>query len=1134
VADANCPPREEIRAFLSDQLPDSSAEKIRAHLLECDRCETIVRELEQADPFLGELRRMAGQSRPDSVGPDDNACRDALDQVKSTVRNQLGQITEAAGSRDTTEVTSLSGKRLHQYELLEPIGKGGMGEVYKALHLPLHRYVAIKVLPPRQRGEKEHVIRFLRETETLGDVDRHAHIVYATDAGEADGVYYLVMELVDGRDLSQLLTETGGPLAAHDACAIIRHVALALSYLHGRQLVHRDVKPSNVILSNKGTAKLLDLGLAKLLRADDGRLTDPTRIVGSLQYSAPEQVSDVGQIGPATDIYGLGATFYELLTGDPPLSLGNDDSLVRTIVSQSPAPVSDYRSDVAGEVDELLCAMLAKEPENRPSAPDVAKMLERHTADCNLCAPSRADPATIRRGISSGRTTQVAQVASCGNPKPKRSAVRAGIVACCVLLVLLFLVGWRTMWSRPSEHPARLTRATDAVIHTATWQPGPRVFPGLIPTPARLPGVNGWQVDTVLPRSSTGYPAWDPTGKLFAVPCDSGYVRVYELCDSQLKLRMMLPHAESVYFVAWSPDGGSLASLGPSATLSIWQVGDATAMLRQDTTAHQRGETYAAWHPTNNTLATCGGDGTLKLWDAEGTLLSTSGLSEKPLHCLAWSSDGSSLLVGGGDGQLRRAMNTPTMTWQTIANVGFPIRALAWHPSDDLVAIGTENAGIQLRATDGELLQSFTELGNSVKYAMWRPDGAMLAVGADSLSTADFAQERLTIGTGRIDKAHEAAWNPADQSLVWCTRNGIRRYCEASAGGPSNLTSSLDRRIQTVEWHPSGNSFATAETDSVVRVWGRDGTPMAAVRAHEGEVPSVAWSPNGLFLATCGGWGGADWTVRLWHNEDLSLAFAFPRLHEAAVLDVAWSHDSVYLASASDDHTVRLWDTKSRKPGPILRGHHRQVLAVGWNSEERLLSSGGLDHTIRVWDVRNAGEIDRLSSPREFEIEASWIRSIRWSPDNSRIAYAGFSSVTLINASTGERIWSHGPAQHAGSLSWHPEGNRIACGKWGYLDAARGFLQEVALPYKVAFDPTGRLLAAGGWNSIVQMWDTEQDRVLWLAILLTDKDSAVFTAAGELLNSHPRVDEQLIYILRDEQGRYSLSTPADFRDRFNL
>ena len=542
-----------------------------------------------------------------------------------------------------------------------------------------------------------------------------------------------------------------------------------------------------------------------------------------------------------------------------------------------------------------------------------------------------------------------------------------------------------------------------------------------------------------------------------------------------------------------------------------------------------------AWQPTNNLLATCGADGMLRLWDAQAALLSSSRLSEKPQCCIAWSPDGSSLVVGGDDGQLRHVTLAETMDSRVIADIGSAITSIVWHPFDDLVAIGTENAGVQTRAADGELIQSFTALGSNVRYVKWSPDGKTLAVGAASLSTADFSQRTLAERQRQIDKAHEVAWNPVDGSLIWCTRSGFRRLSNASAGEPSDFASRVDRTVLTVDWHPSGDSLATAATDSVVRVWGRDGGLRAAVRSHESEGSSVAWSPNGLFLATCGGWGGADWTVRLWRMDglhDLSMAYGFPRLHQAAVLDVAWSHDSVFVASASDDRTVRLWDATARKPGPILSGHQQRVLAVDWNSRERILASAGDDHTIRVWDVRNPSEIDRLSSPRVFPTEASWIRSIEWSPDNSQIAYAGLSSVTLMNASTGEPLWSQRAANQPGSLSWHPDGHRIACGAWGHLDPRTGSLRGETIPHQVALDPTGQLLA-GGANSTVQVWDIDQGCLVWLALLLTDRDAALFTGAGELRNPDPRFDEQLVYIVQDDEGYYQLAAPTDFRGRYD-
>jgi tRNA A-37 threonylcarbamoyl transferase component Bud32 len=278
--------------------------------------------------------------------------------------------------------------QLGQYRLLEKLGQGAMGEVYKALHTRLKKWVALKILPRERVTHADDVARFEREMEAVGQLD-HRHVVRATDADETEGVHFLVMEFVDGIDLGRLVRFQGG-LALEAACELMRQAATGLQYIHEHGLVHRDIKPSNLLLSVQGELKILDLGLALLRgdRLDSSALTAQGQVMGTFDYMAPEQWESSHEVDIRADLYSLGCTLYTLLTARPPFGGPEYDSMLKKMRAHAEAPVPpirDKRADVPEALAAVLERLLRKDPSARYAAPaEVARALEPFCAGADL------------------------------------------------------------------------------------------------------------------------------------------------------------------------------------------------------------------------------------------------------------------------------------------------------------------------------------------------------------------------------------------------------------------------------------------------------------------------------------------------------------------------------------------------------------------------------------------------------------------------------------------------------------------------------------------------------------------------------------------------------------------------------
>lgn len=337
-----CPPAEELAAFSHGRLPETTLERIGEHVERCAACEAALESLDaKPDPVVEGLRRSrrpASDWRPnDLVG---------------------------------------------EYEILSPLGTGGMGRVWKARHRRMNREVAIKAV---KQLDRNFIERFQREVEALAALS-HPNIAIAYDAGEHDGHPYLVMELLQGRDLSQQLAETG-PLSLPDACNCILQAARGLAFAHGRGLVHRDVKPANLFRTDEGTIKVLDLGLVR--RGDQvdtvGKtgsrmvpgLTTATTVMGTLDYAAPEQTAASAAADHRADIYSLGCTFYALLCGSSPFSRPTAEQIRLAQQSEQLRPLREVRPDVPIRIERLCRRMLEKDLAKRPgSMPEVIDELQ--------------------------------------------------------------------------------------------------------------------------------------------------------------------------------------------------------------------------------------------------------------------------------------------------------------------------------------------------------------------------------------------------------------------------------------------------------------------------------------------------------------------------------------------------------------------------------------------------------------------------------------------------------------------------------------------------------------------------------------------------------------------------------------
>ena len=358
----NHPSREQLSAYNLGQLPPDEATTIESHISECEPCCDTIISLSSDDTFVGQLR----EARQLAVDP-------------TLVHDRHGPKPISSHTDFPPELAEHP-----RYEIIRLIGKGGMGDVYEAVHRKMERRVALKVINRELFRKAEAVNRFHREVRTAAQLS-HPNIVTSHDADQAGDLHFLVMEYVDGVDLSQTVKDQGA-LPIVDACNYIRQAANGLQHAHERGMIHRDIKPHNLMVTADGTIKILDFGLASLapeanaspdVVAPRSDLTVVGAIMGTPDFISPEQAKDARQVDIRSDVYSLGATLYYLLSGRVPFDDGSVMHKLKSHAQIDPAPLNAVRADVPKELVAIASRMMAKDPAERYLTPkEVADALE--------------------------------------------------------------------------------------------------------------------------------------------------------------------------------------------------------------------------------------------------------------------------------------------------------------------------------------------------------------------------------------------------------------------------------------------------------------------------------------------------------------------------------------------------------------------------------------------------------------------------------------------------------------------------------------------------------------------------------------------------------------------------------------
>ncbi len=913
------------------------------------------------------------------------------------------------------------------YEVLGELGRGGMGVVYKARHLGLNRVVALKMILAGGHASAADLDRFQHEAEAVAAL-QHPNIVQIHAVGAHGGLPYFSLEFCPGGSLDRRLAGTPQPPRA--AAALAEALARAVQAAHAQGVVHRDLKPANVLLAEDGTPKITDFGLAKRLDSAAAR-TATGAALGTPSYMAPEQAAgDTNAIGPAADVYALGAILYECLTGRPPFKAATPAETVLQVLDREPAAVRSLNPQVPKDLETICLKCMEKEPGKRyGSASLLSEDLRRFLG---------GEPIQARPTGPMERTWRWCR----RNPA---LAWATGLVAAAVLTVTALSITFAVSQSRSN---VKLTTAYDDLSHE--HDNTRRLAAELALDKGQLLGEQ---------EDANGALLWIARSLKLA-PADA--VELQAVARSNLghwrtrinPLRAILRLDTEVWAAAFTPDGKTLL------------IGDAngTIQLRDATTGDRIGKRI-------------------------GEPLPRSGGNK---FRVAFSPDGKSCLTGGADSTAHLwDIATGKETWKRELG-GWISKAAFSSDGRLLIAIvgsqgESQGEWAQLwSVATGKPLGPRLEQRGLVLALAFSPDGKTFAIetgvpdrGPGVARFWDFDSQEIRKPLEQPSGALGVAFSPDSKKLLTGHFDGKARLWDLSTDRVP-LALPHEALVRDVAFsRPDGGILLTGSYDGTARLWDADtGKPLGPPLHHDGEVKSVAFSPDGKTFVT----GATDNAARVWEvAANSSVKADLP--HDKPLFPLSFSSDRQTIMIQDAHHSVRLRNTVSGKLIGEPLQHKYRVKAGAFSPDHNTAVTVEEKNTADPWDITTTRFWDvATGKPVGPPLDHQAVNAVAFSPDGKTAVTGGSGGARLWEATTGASMKTEtfSNSNRVNAVAFSPDGKTILTGDTGFVARLWGAAgdQRIVQPMRhtnmvlaAAFSRDGKTILTGSTDNSARLWE---------------------------------------------------------------